>query len=202
LCNQNYFIEGMPEYTDNELINSIRLGDETAFSVFYKQYYRKLLVLVLFLTRSEELAEDIVQESFTKLWKKRESLNEEGCLKVYIRSIARNLVFDHSRKMKVRSRYEQKNLEEPLRDSTTEHIHHKELELTLTEALSQLPQKKQDIFRMSRFENKTYAEIAKHLQTTPKAVERHMARSVGFIRKYIMKHAGFYIVVFLLRRFL
>lgn len=193
----------MQVYTDKELIISIKSGSKKAYSVFYKQYYHKIMVQVLFLTNSEELAKDIAQESFVKLWEVRENLNEELPLKSYIRCIARNMVYDHSRKTRVRNSYERDISDTELtQDSVTECINHKELERALSQALHQLTPEKQIIFRMSRFEDKTYAEIAKHLHTTPKAVERHMARSLGFIRKYILKYVGIYIAVFILWHFL
>lgn len=193
----------MQVYTDKELIQSIKSGSKKAYSFFYKQYYHKIMVQVLFLTNSEELAKDIAQESFVKLWEARENLNEELSLKSYIRSIARNMVYDHSRKIQVRNNYEREISDVELtRDSVTERLNHKELELALTQALHHLTPEKQTIFRMSRFEDKTYAEIAKQLHTTPKAVERHMARSLGFIRKYLLKYVGIYIVVFILWRFI
>lgn len=188
----------MQVYTDKELIISIKSGSKKAYSVFYEQFYDKIRIQILFLTNCEELAEDIAQESFVKLWERRENLDEEQSIKSYVRRIARNMLYDHSRKIRVKNIYDRDISDSELTgDSVTDRINYKDLELTLTRALNHLTPEKQIIFRMSRFEDKTYAEIAKHLGTTPKAVERHMARSLGFIRRYISKYIGIYIAFFI-----
>lgn len=175
--------------SEKELIQSIRAGDKQAFECFYKQYYKRLYTFVLFLINSEEAAEDITQEAFTRLWEKRESLDEAGSLNGFVRQMSKHLVYDHCRKAKVKRSFEEQLGPHQMADDLLEKIHHKELEHVLKLAMSCLTPEKQAMFRQSRFENKTYAEIARNMGTTPKAVERHMAKSLSFIKKYLFKYS-------------
>lgn len=175
--------------SEQELTEAIRAGDKRAFGKFYKGYYNRLIVHVLFLTGSEEVAKDIVQEAFTRVWEKRAVLNTDLSLKGLVRQIAKNLVYDHCRKVKVAQNYE-KQFMEVAHDETTLQLEYKELERVLSQALVLLSPEKQEIFRQSRFENKTYSEIAISLKTTPKAVERHMSRTLSFIKEYLSKHSS------------
>src|SRR5690606_28714579 len=64
----------------------------------------------------------------------------------------------------------------------------KDLEQVLDKALNRLSPKKQQIFFQSRYEEKSYKEIASDMQTTPKAVERHMAKTLHYLKKHISTH--------------
>ncbi|MGV3504668.1 MAG: RNA polymerase sigma factor [Adhaeribacter sp.] len=181
------------------MITSIKAGDRKAFTAFFNQYRQKLLVQVLFLTNNEELAEDITQETFARIWEKRASLEEGQTLKGYARQIARNLVFDHARKEQVRQTHLQVAGDTAeASEETMDLVMHNELAQILSEAISQLPADKQKLLHLSRFENRTYSEIAAEMQTTPKAVERHMAKSLKHIRDYLLKRAAYLIPSFLL----
>lgn len=186
----------MFSYTDQELILLIKEGNKKAFEYFYKVYNARLITLVLFLTNSEEIAEDIVQDAFTRLWERRESLDVNQSLKAFIRQITRNLVYDHYRKAKVIRSYNGQVLTDECSNETIDHINYRELEQVLSKAIEHLSPEKQLMFRQSRFEHKTYAEIAESMQTTPKAVERHMAKSISFIKNYVFKYSGEIIILF------
>ena len=182
----------------NELL-SIKNGDRKAFDSFYLEYFDRIFVLLLFFSKSREVAQDLSQETFARVWESRASLDPEGSLKRYTRRIAKNLLQDHFRKSAVRNRHA-KSLQaaEPAEDLAMDRVLDSELRNLLEEAVNTLPPDKQVIFRMSRYEHLTYAEIAAALNTTPKAVERHMARALQYLRIYLTEKAGYHLPVCLL----
>lgn len=176
----------------NSDLISIKDGDRKAFDVFYLEYFDRIFVLLLFFSKSREVAQDLSQETFARVWESRASLNPESSLKSYTRRIAKNLLLDHFRKIAVRNKHE-KNLqaEELAENQTMDRVLDSELRNLLEEAVKRLPPGKQMIFRMSRYEHLTYAEIAAALNITPKAVERHMARALQYLRTYLTEKAGY-----------
>ncbi|MBS0028242.1 RNA polymerase sigma-70 factor [Chitinophaga sp. 22321] len=185
--------------SENSDLNSIKHGDSKAFDAFYLEYFDRIFVLLLFFSKSREVAQDLAQETFARVWETRASLNPENLLKSYTRRIAKNLLQDHFRKLAVRNKHE-KNLAtgESAGNRTMDRVLDRELQNLLEEAVNSLPQDKQVIFRMSRYQHLSYAEIAAALNTTPKAVERHMARALQYLRVHLSEKAGYQLPVCLL----
>lgn len=183
----------------NSDLISIKNGDRKAFDTFYVEYFDRIFVLLLFFSKSREVAQDLSQETFARVWESRASLNPENSLKSYTRRIAKNLLQDYFRKIAVRNKHE-KNLQagDQVENKTMDRVLDSELRNLLEEALKKLPPDKQVIFRMSRYEHLTYTEIAAALNITPKAVERHMARALQYLRTYLTEKAGYQLPVCLL----
>lgn len=183
----------------NSDLISIKNGDRKAFDAFYMEYFDRIFVLLLFFSKSREVAQDLSQETFARVWESRASLNPENSLKSYTRRIAKNLLQDYFRKIAVRNKHE-KNLQaaDQVENKTMDRVLDSELRNLLEEAVKKLPPDKQVIFRMSRYEHLSYAEIAAALNITPKAVERHMARALQYLRTYLTEKAGYQLPVCLL----
>ncbi|WP_346317523.1 RNA polymerase sigma-70 factor [Chitinophaga sp. YIM B06452] len=178
---------------------SIKNGDRNAFDVFYTGYFERIFVLLLFFTKSREIAQDLAQETFARVWESRGSLDPGNSLKSYTRRIAKNLLQDHFRKVAVRNRHERKLQPVELSENgAMDRVLDSELRNLLEEAVNRLSPEKQKIFRMSRYEQLTYPEIAAILNITPKAVERHMARALQYLRNYLSEKAGYQLPVCLL----
>lgn len=189
----------MKQFQDEkELIQAIKAGDDHAFACFYSEYSRKIRILLLFLGATPDEADDLVQDTFAKLLEIAGGLDENLSIRSYARRIARNLFLDHIRKVNVRSRFTKNPPPEETSIDPFEALSAKELKGVLSEAVTRLPADKQLIFTMSRMEGLTYPEIAHNLKTTPKAVERQMARSLEMIRKYIARRITLYIKIALL----
>jgi RNA polymerase sigma-70 factor (ECF subfamily) len=185
---------------ESELLISIKNGNLEAYTAFYKSYYKKVFVFVLFLSKDKDLAEDLAQETFARLWENRAKLNEEFALKGFVRRIAKNLVNDHFRKKAVRkaSQNTALTIEQTAAPFTMETVYFNELNSLIGKAMDQLPEKKRLIFRLSKYEQLSYKEIAERLKTTPKAIERHMARSTKMVRKYLEEQAGYILPYFVI----
>lgn len=184
----------MPE-TTFDLIQEIKAGNRKAFDFFYRDYRSRLYATLLFLSNDANLAEDLLQETFLKLWMHREKLRTGTSLTGYVSAIARNLFLDHQRKREVSTSY-LRQLSEPSGWGVTEQVCHDELSELVFSSISRFSKDKQDMFIRSRFQGETYQEIALAKNTTPKAVERHIAKISAALRQYLRKHD--YLVLFML----
>jgi RNA polymerase sigma factor (sigma-70 family) len=182
---------------DLTIVKAIKAGDKRAFNAFFIEYSPRLEATIYFLCNDKCLAEDLVQEAFLRLWKNRAELNEHQSLKGYLRTISKNLFLDHNRKGKTAQRY-QESLVEPTSDEVSEKVIVNDLQQLVISGITRFSQDKQDMYVGSRFDGKTYYEIAQIKNTTPKAVERHVAKISSFIRIYLKKHYQIIIIFFLI----
>lgn len=169
----------------HELTNKIKASDQGAFEVIFNLYHESIFNFLLFKVKDDVAAEDLLQEVFFKLWKIRESLDENKSLKNYLYTIADNLSLNHIRHLKVVDRYRagyRSNMFSDV-DSPNFILEEKESLKSLMQAIEDLPEKPRMVFMMSRFEDATYQEIADRLSVSIKTVEEHMSKALKILRK-------------------
>jgi RNA polymerase sigma factor (sigma-70 family) len=181
---------------DLKTLLKIKAGNKCAYNTFYQLYGPRLHATVYFLCNDKALAQDIVQEAFLRLWLNRSTLNENQSLKGYLRTISRNLFLDQVRKNKTEKVYHHLLCEQVSFD-TGDRIAFKELNKIVYTAISTFSAEKQEMYIGSRFNGKTYNEIAIANNTTPKAVERHIAKISLFIKAYLKKHYFILFIIFI-----
>ncbi|WP_051691706.1 MULTISPECIES: RNA polymerase sigma factor [Pedobacter] len=175
---------------DIELLLQLRNGDESAFAEIYNQYRSKIFVYAASLCKSTDLAQEIVQEVFIRIWQKREQINTDLHFGAYIKKITLNHVLNHLKKV-AREKVLQQELFgyiETLRNSTEESLLEKELLKTYDEAIENLPPQKKLIYQMSRTQDLTHDEIAQKLNISKNTVKNHMVEATRFIRNYVAKN--------------
>ncbi len=185
---------------DLEILIEIKAGNKTVYNAFYEAYGPRLEASVYFLCNNRSLAQDLVQEAFLRLWQNRNSLNESQSLKGYLRTICKNLFFDFTRKKKTERIYDTR-LNDQVSYDVSDRVAFNELNALVFMAISKFSDEKQQMYIGSRFNGKTYNEIAAANNTTPKAVERHIARISVFIKAYLKKHYFFFIILLITRIF-
>jgi len=126
-----------------------------------------------------EFSKDIVQETFTRLWQKRTSLNPHKSLKAYLFRIAINLLTDHFRKKKRNPSFSLNNLPSQPTDD------HPEKMLTIYDAICKLPENLYITFVLSRFQGLSYQEIAQACQVSVKTVESRMGKALKMLREML-----------------
>jgi RNA polymerase sigma-19 factor, ECF subfamily len=180
---------------DNELAQAIKTADHTAFKVLYYRYFEALFRFLWRQTNDEELAKDLLQEVFSRLWKNRENLDPRQSLKSYLYRIGHNLVIDHRRQ----SAHKPEHLED---DPAFEPAYFVEENFDLREkiqaAIAALPEPVRLVFTMNRFEGIKYAEIAVRLGISVKTVEARMSKALATLRE---KLAPFLVCLLFLLRF-
>ena len=179
------------EWSDSQLIAGLREGNDTAFAHIYKSYWHKLFMAAYRKTKSKEIAEELVQNLFVNLWKKRGKL-EIGQLENYLSTSIKNAVIRHYESQVVERKYldYQKHLSISHDCRTEETVSLNELNSALHDGLSMLSAKSQQVFRMSRFENRSTHEIATELNISEKAVEYHITKSLKLLRHFLKDFAS------------
>lgn len=169
---------------NKEVIQRLKAGDEKAFSSIYKLYWEKVYNFSnLYLTSPHDVAE-IVQEVFIKLWETKHLIDEEQPFEGFLFVITRNQIFNYSRKQ-LNYSFLKMTVLQSLEKSYEEEdkLEISDLKKHLSTLISQLPERQQQIFRLSREQHLTYKQIAEQLSITQKTVEYHMTAALKYLRK-------------------
>ncbi|MEH6305413.1 RNA polymerase sigma-70 factor [Olivibacter sp. CPCC 100613] len=169
------------------LIHKLASGSEKAFYMLYATYFKQIYSFVLDYVKSPDLAEDICQEIFLKIWHDRTGLREIKCFKAYLFTIARNHTLNMLRKAsnsrtvlgEVLNYY-------PSNEKTTENeVQLKEYQRYLQETLAGLTPTARRIFKLCREEQKTYDQVARELGVSRNAIKKHMVQTMKTLKALI-----------------
>jgi len=170
-------------------IKELKDGDEFCFRQVFDQYHQKLYFFILYKTKSEYIAEEVAQMTFTKLWQCRQTLREEYTISTQLFRIATTTLIDFLRKYSskdaVTAHLDVLDVEEGI-DSTNEKISGVELQKRISEADNELPPVRKQVFEMSREQGMSYREIAETLSVSSKTVEAHIYKALKQIKKHIV----------------
>jgi len=166
-------------------LKGLKEGDRFVFEQIFREYYPILCTYARRYTTDKLTAEEIVQDFFCRLWDKHEEIQINTGFSSYIRKSVINHCLNHTRKIEIDRKFINfgENLEEIY--GTNDHDSNNELSEHITRALLELPEKRREIFELSRFDGLKYQEIAEKLNLSIKTVETQMARSLEFMRKYL-----------------
>jgi len=173
----------------DEFSDLIRNNPDEALQNLYKHYYNLLCNQVFLIIKDKSTAEDIVQDVFYEIWKKRETLNINQSLLAYLKRACRNRTLNYIRDNNIKWEDETKLID--LQDSSVssdEAISTAELSNRINAVIAQLPEKCGIIFSLSRFEEMSYNEIAVSLNISIKTVENQISKALKILREKIFKN--------------
>jgi len=176
-------------HTEKELVKKLREGDSFAFEVLFYKYRNKVKGFAVKLVPTQVDPEEIVQEVFVKLWLKKETVDPEKEFQSYLFSIAKNLVLDHlksavNRKLYFVGEHFQQDL---LIDDIQEGALAEEKLQKLQTLISEIPKRRREIFRLSRFEGLSYKQIAERLNISENTVDSQIRNALAFLRREFRK---------------
>ncbi|MEI8048565.1 MAG: RNA polymerase sigma-70 factor [Bacteroidota bacterium] len=166
-------------------IKGLKEGDRFVFEQIFRNYYPALCNYARHYTHNKADAEEIVQDFFCKLWDKHLEIQINAGLTSYLRKSVINHCLNSSRKLETERKIIQYGENMEAIHGTTDHESNNELSDYISRALLQLPDKRREIFELSRFEGLKYHEIAEKLHINIKTVETQMTRSLEFMRRYL-----------------
>lgn len=176
--------------TDDKLAEALHRGDEVVFEQIFRNYYERLCNYANTIIRDMDEAEELVQGTFLTLWEKRENIDIHTSVKSYLYQAVHNQSLNrikHSRVKMAHSDYV-KYQSDHLSDDSSQYVLGEELEQQINSAIESLPPQCQTIFRLSRFENLTYAEISEQLNISVKTVENHMGKALRILREHLKEY--------------
>lgn len=173
----------MTEYSDKQLITSLQNGDDSAMDTLFRRHYSYICRAVYRVLKDNNLAEDIAQEVFLGLWKKRDNLNITTSVQAYLKRAAINKSLNYIRDQKIKFDDEEKMPPLTNNQSTTQQqLEAEDLQRQINRAIGELPEKCRLVFTLSRFEEMSYQEIANELNISIKTVENQISKALKYLR--------------------
>jgi RNA polymerase sigma-70 factor, ECF subfamily len=173
--------------------------DEAAFGTFFKKNFPSLCVYCKFKYGFDtDVAEDIVNTSFIKLWETRQGLAVDLSPKAYLYKIIHNTSLNTLKHERIKQQHMQfilKSTSEGVEATGFESVDLKQLRTAIDEAISELPEQMRRIFELSRFDGRKYAEIAGELHISVKTVETQMSRALAKLREKLSGYLAFWFMV-------
>lgn len=162
--------------TDNELLQLIANDDHEAFKVIYVKYWQKLVTLAIYKTNDREDAEEIIQDVFVSIWNRRKVIYIENLEAYLVTAIKMKLIDRLRKKIKEYTKIDIESI-----TVSTEIIDYLTIEDFTTQvefSLKKLSAKTQEVYELSRIQQKSQKEIADLINLTPKAVEYHITKAL------------------------
>jgi RNA polymerase sigma-70 factor (family 1) len=185
--------------TDSELLRQMAAGDENGLKCLHERYWSKLYEYAVRKVTFQEVAEEIVQDVFLDLWKRRETLLVER-LDAYLFGATKKRIIDVIRASLVRKHHEESS--QLLRTSedtgldAEEELAYQELYSAIHKCLDLLPEKTSEIFRMNRMEQLSAREISTLLNIPARTVEYHITQGLRMMKVHLQDFLVLLFVIF------
>jgi len=182
----------MPVLVTEKLLNDLKSGNQEAFSAVFNNYFPRLnrFAATYIIDKSE--AKNIVQDVFVKLWETKQNLRKNTSILAYLLTITKNNCLDYLKHKQVEYKFQKQAIQNhtelelnyyALKRLEIDLLDYNEIVQIIEKTLSNLPPQCQQVFRMSRFDDLSNAEIGQKLDIGVKAVEANITRALKVFRK-------------------
>ena len=180
---------------EKDLFKKITKNDEAAFETLFHKYYGHLCLFAAKIIQDNESAEEIVQGFFVKLWEKRNELTIDTSVSSYFFRSIRNLCINYINHSKIKNEHAQKVLQDNNRNVSFDN-YYREVNLAekIEESINSLPEKRKQIFLLSREKGLKYREIAEKLNISIKTVEAQMGLAIKTLREKLKDYSSLFIL--------
>jgi len=175
--------------SDQLIIDQIRNKNEKVFESIFNEYFKVLTVYAKKYVLDLDIAKDITQDTFVKLYEKREDLVIHTSLKSFLYASVRNKCLDYIKINKIRQQHKdaiQYQSSISSEDEEDDKIRITELQQKIHRIIKTLPAQNQKIFMLSRFEGKNNQEIADELNLSKRTVETHISNALKKIKATVV----------------
>jgi len=177
--------------SEKELVKLLAVGDNTAFEKLYIKYKKKLYLYCFSLLFDSTASEDLVQDTFIKVWETRKTIQTHMSFSAYLFTIVHNKAVSYIRRLQVEkviiSQWMKDEYSQP-DESTSTGITSREYELLFEKTIESLSSKKKLIFRLSREDGLSHKEIAEQLKMSVYTVQEYISETLGYIKTNLVKH--------------
>lgn len=187
-----------PAESEILLIKAFKEGNQQAFEKLFEQYHKKLYAFLFRLLNAKEDAEEIVQETFIKIWEKREDFIEGYPFQSFLFKIAKNAFLNLNRKKVNRKVFEDHLdfLNEISSGNTDDYIIFKETTEIINTVIGGLPPKRKKIFLLRRIEGFSRQEIANKLEISVITVDSQLLKANRYLKEELKKYSLLMIILF------
>lgn len=184
---------------DIVVIKAFKKGDSKAFELLFNKYHKKLYAYLFRLLNSKEDAEEIVQETFIKIWEKREEFIEGYSFDAFLFKIAKNSFISLTRKKINREVFEKHPEIYTKADHNTSenYLIFKETKEIIDTIIEGLPPNRKEIFRLRRIENLSRQEIADKLEISIPTVDNQLMKANNYLKEEFKKYGLLLLILFL-----
>ena len=179
----------MDENELNSLIGKMKQGDRESFNQIFRRYYAPLVRFCVRFVADADMAAEIVQDLFVKLWSSREKLVFTSSFESYMLRSVRNAAITYINKERAHA---ETNLaiygDDSDANDPSETLQSNNLEASYRKILATMPEKRREVFLASRFEGLKYAEIGEKLGLSTKTVEAHMSAAIKQLREGLKEY--------------
>jgi len=168
---------------ENIVLKDLRNGDARSLKILFDTFYPSLCNYAFQFLNDYDMAEEVIQNLFVKIWEKRTTLDIETSVKNYLFRSVRNQCLNLIQHEKVKQLHAQ-NIKEALFNEEASESYYLDAEMAarIENAIETLPEKRREIFRLSREEGLKYREIAEKLEISVKTVETQMGLALKALR--------------------
>jgi RNA polymerase sigma-70 factor (family 1) len=199
LPNNNNPVVRMPD--EVTLVRLAAAGDQVAYGRLYSFYYPQLHTSLAFIIRSQEDVQEIIHETFLKIWKTKESLELVRSFEDYAYTVAKNLLFNHLKRKKLGQRIIQSLSDQSIKNtgpSPDQEYLFKQYYQTAITAINRLPEQKRRIFLLRTQEGMALGEIASEMGISISAVKKHLYAALDAVKESLRQDGGEMLIFFLL----
>lgn len=172
---------------EKELLVRMQQGDRGAFEAIYNHYKHRLAATLIRLLRDDELAKDVLQDLFMRIWNSRGQIDAGQPFRAYLYRIAENLVIDHYRKAARNHTMQAAMLraDYDVHRQTEERIFAKDELAYVRSIINKLPQQQRRAYVLHKFEGKSYREISELMNISPSTINKHIYAAHKFVKEQL-----------------
>ncbi len=188
---------GMNLNEDWSYISGLRRRDSKTYEVVFKKYYLSLVVFVVRHVGDEDVAKDIVQDIFFKLFESSRSLPDNFQLKSWFYKVARNAAVDYLRHLQVEDKYKFLMAEAMINVPDMDEEIDEQVYTKVNLAIESLPEQCRLIIKLNVLEGKKYHEIAEELGITINTIRTQVSRGYKKLREILAEEVNTSILVYM-----
>ncbi len=176
-------------YTEAELLEMLQNNRSEAIDLLFRRHYRFVCQAAYRVLPDGHLIEDLAQDVFYELWKKREKLNITTSVRAYLKRAVINKTLNYIRSQRMKfSDVEDHSHEMGMPATALIDLQNEELTAVLHKAIDDLPERCRIVFTLSRFEEYSYQQIATELEISTKTVENQISKALKLLRIALAKY--------------
>lgn len=184
----------LPQTTGDEntlLLLQLKEGNSHAFSTLYGLYSKMLLSNILHMVKDREIAKELLQDLFLKVWEKRAQIDIERSFKSFLFTIAKNSVYDYLRKVALDKKLTQELIANTIEgyNHTEELLGYKEKNACLNQAIEMLSPQSRQVYQLCKIEGLSHKEISERLGISVSTVNNHMVKSSKAVKAFLYNHS-------------